>query len=47
MVRKSDKASCSGPPCERKGCGAGDFGSMAKGLLGPMMKEVIGSDTAK
>ena len=26
---------------------AGEFGDMVKGLLGPMMKEVIGSDTAK
>jgi len=26
---------------------ADEFGDMVKGLLGPMMKEVIGSDTAK
>ncbi len=26
---------------------ADEFGDMIKGLLGPMMKEVIGSDTAK
>jgi hypothetical protein len=47
VVRKSDKARSSGPTCKRMDCGASDFGDMVKGLLGPMMKEVIGSDTAK
>ena len=97
MVRKSNKASYSGPTCERMGCRkvetlisvdecgqmvlpkeirdkaeiragnklalvswekdgkvccftfikAGDFGDMVKGLLGPMMKEVMAGDAAK
>ncbi len=97
MVKKSDKASCSGPTCERMSCckvetlisvdergqmvlpkeirdkadihagdklalvswekngkvccfaliKAGEFGDMVKGLLGPMMKEVMASDAAK
>ncbi len=47
MVRKSDKALSCGPTRKRMDCGASDFGDMVKGLLGPMMKEVIGSDTAK
>lgn len=92
MVKKSEKASCIGPSCEKMGCckvealisvdergqmvlpkeirdkadihagdkmalvgwekdgkvccliliKAGDLGDMVKGLLGPMMKEVIG-----
>ncbi len=97
MVKKSEKASCSGPTCEKMSCckvealisvdergqmvlpkelrdkadiHAGDklalvswekdgkaccftlikadeFGDMVKGLLGPMMKEVMASDATK
>jgi AbrB family looped-hinge helix DNA binding protein len=97
MVKKPEKAFCSGPTCDRMSCckvealvsvdergqmvlpkeirdkadihagdklalvswekdgkvccftliKAGDFGDMVKGLLGPMMKEMMPSDVAK
>jgi len=51
MVKKPEKASCSEPTCGTICCftliKTDEFGDMVKGLLGPMMKGVMGSDVTK
>jgi antitoxin PrlF len=51
-IRTGDKLALVGWEKDGKVCcltliKADEFGDMVKGLLGPMMKEVIGSETAK